>query len=325
MVQGIRWGIIGTAKISRRVIHGIGLSTNSVVHGIASREWTRAREMAKEHGIPRSFGSYEELLASEEIDAVYNPLPNALHAEWTIKALEAGKPVLCEKPFGANAEDARAMAEAAERTGLPLAEAFMYRFHPLYDSVRTLIQRGDIGELVSINSAFSFHLESRKNIRTSQELAGGALMDVGCYCVSMSRLIVGEEPTRVAAYERRSTVDDTMQGIMEFPSGVLAQFECSFETDFRSEATISGTEGTVSIPNFFRPAEEGIFTLKRGDDEKIMRVPGADCYKLEVEDFANACKTRQAPRWCPKDAVANMTVLDALYEAARTGSKVALA
>jgi predicted dehydrogenase len=326
MAHPVRWGILSTAQIGRALIRGIGLSKDSCAQAVASREYSRASEWAKEHGIPRVFGSYEDLLRSGEVDAVYNPLPNSMHAEWTIKALEAGVPVLCEKPFATSAAEARAMTAVSKRTGVLLAEAFMYRFHPIYDQLLGLMGTGVLGKIVSIRSLFTFHLRDRSNIRASAELAGGALMDVGCYCVNLARRIAGCEPARAHAFERRTTVDDTLFGALEFPNGIVSQFECSIENYSRGHAEIAGTEGMIILESPWFPGEDQArFLLRRGDHEETIVTPGANSYHLEVEDFVRAYKTHQPVRWPPEDAVANMAVLDALYASAREGTVVDVA
>ena len=323
MSQALRWGILSTANIGRSLIRGIGLSESNCVQAVASREWTRANEWAKEHGIPRVFGSYDELLASNEVDCIYNPLPNSMHAEWTIKALEAGKPVLCEKPFAVNAAEARQMVATAKRTGVLLAEAFMYRFHPMYDEVLKVIASGSIGDVVTIRSVFTFRMTDRGNIRCSGPLAGGSLMDVGCYCVNLARRIAGCEPVRAQAIERRTTVDDTLLGALEFPNGILSQFECSIEDFPRSRAEIAGTEGMIAIESpWFPGADQAQFELRQGENRQTITTPGANNYQLEAEDFEAAFRTHRPLRWTPDDAVANMAVLDALYASAREGAAV---
>jgi D-xylose 1-dehydrogenase (NADP+, D-xylono-1,5-lactone-forming) len=320
MASEIRWGILSTARIGKALLKGISLHDGSCIQAVASREQTRAGEWAKEHGIPRAFGSYEAMLQSGEIDAVYNPLPNGMHKEWTIKALEAGLPVLCEKPFTVTAAEAREVAAVSKRTGVPVVEAFMYRFHPLYDRVTELIKNGEIGEVVGIRSAFSFNLADRSNIRWSGELAGGALMDVGCYCVNMSRRIAGGEPTRAIAVERRSSVDGTLVGILEFPAGIIATFECSMERVGRAFAEIEGTKGCIELPSPWFPGEDKAeIRLRRDGDDRTISVPGADSYHIEVADFVQTCRTRKPPRWPIEDAIANMAVIDALYRSARDG------
>ncbi|MCC6485983.1 MAG: Gfo/Idh/MocA family oxidoreductase [Candidatus Hydrogenedentes bacterium] len=318
MSSVVRWGILSTARIGKALLQGIGDSTGNCVQAVSSREWTRASEWAKEHGVPRAFGSYEDMLQSGEISAVYNPLPNSMHAEWTIKALEAGLPVLCEKPFTLNAEEARRVAAVAKRKNLPVAEAFMYRYHPIYERLLETIEAGAIGGVMSIRSAFTFRLEDRNNIRWKKELGGGALMDIGCYCVSLSRLVTGKEPLRVAAVERRSDVDGTIIGVLEFPGNVLAHFECSFEQYGRSFAEIEGTEGLIILKRPWFPGEQSAeFFIRRGEHEERVSVPGANTYRLEVEDFGHACQTRKPPRWSIDDAIANMSVIDSLYKSAR--------
>lgn len=318
MSHAVRWGILSTAHIGRALVRGIGLSDGSCVQAVASREYTRAGEWAKEQGIPRALGSYEELLEAHDVDCIYNPLPNSMHAEWTIKALEAGKPVLCEKPFTVDAAQAREVVEVARRTGVLVAEAFMYRFHPLYDQVLELLSTGIIGDIVTIRSAFTFRLTDRSNIRCSGELAGGALMDVGCYCVNLARRIAGCEPVLAQAFERRTTVDDTLVGSLEFPNGIIAYFECSIEDSGRSCAEITGTEGAIALPSPWFPGEDqSSFVLKRGGKEETIPAPGANSYKLEVEDFVRAYRKHESLRWPAQDAIANMAVIDALYRSAR--------
>ncbi len=317
MSSVVRWGILSTARIGRALIQGIGDSGENCVQAVASREWTRASEWAKEYGVPRAFGSYDDMLNSGEISAVYNPLPNSMHAEWTLKALEAGLPVLCEKPFTLNSAEAREVAAVAKRKGLPVAEAFMYRFHPIYDRVLDTIASGSIGDVMAIRSAFTFRLPDKNNIRWSTDLGGGALMDLGCYCVSLSRMIAGCEPIRAGGIERRSGVDGTMIGVLEFPGNVLAHFEVSFEQYGRSFAEIEGTDGVIILQRPWFPGEHTAeFLIRREGREETVSVPGANSYRLEVEDFGRACRTRQAARWSVDDAVANMAAIDSLYQSA---------
>jgi len=325
MARPIRWGILSTARIGREIIRGIGLSDGSCVQAVASRDETRAGEWAKEHGIPKAFGSYEDLLESGEVDCIYNPLPNSLHAEWTIKALEAGFPVLCEKPFTVNADEARTVIAAAQRTQQLVAEAFMYRFHPMWDTIIDYIAGGAIGDVVSIRSTFAFRLKDRNNIRASGELAGGSLMDVGCYCVNLSRRIADCEPVRAHAFERRTSVDDTLLGALEFPNGILAQFHCSIENQGRRNADIIGTTGSIHIPSPWFPGEEQAqFIVNHDGKQEAITTPGANNYQLEVEDFVDVYKNHQPLRWPPKDALANMAVIDALYASAREGKAVSV-
>lgn len=326
MASSLRWGILSTAQIGRSFVRGVGMSKNGCVQVVASRDWSHACEWAKDNGIPRFVGSYEELLASKEIDAIYNPLPNSLHAEWTLRALEAGIPVLCEKPLARNAEEARTMVALARKKNLLLGEAFMYRYHPVYDRVLQLIEADAIGRVTSVRSLFTFCLEDRTDIRATADLAGGALMDVGCYCVNLARRIAGCEPTRAFAFERRTTVDDTLFGSLDFPNGMLSQFECSIESQHRRRAEITGTKGMIVLENPWTPGEQqASILLRRGEQEEIITTAGANCFHLEAEDFADACKYHRPLRWPVEDAIANMAVIDALYTSARSGSAVLVA
>jgi D-xylose 1-dehydrogenase (NADP+, D-xylono-1,5-lactone-forming) len=318
MAGELRWGILSTASIGAALVKAVALHEGSRVQAVASRRQDRAGEWAREHGIPRAFGSYDAMLESGEIDAVYNPLPNSMHREWTIKALEAGLPVLCEKPLTVNANEARDVAAVSKRVGLPVAEAFMYRFHPVYARILELIADGEFGRIVGIRSAFSFNLADHSGIPWSRELAGGALMDVGCYCVNLSRLVTGCEPTRVAAVERRDTVDGTLVGFLDFPTGAIATFECSMEREGREFAQIEGSGGMIDLATpWFRGDEKPAFTLRRNGHEETIATPSAYAYHLEVADFVEAVQSGRPPRWPVEDAIANMTVIDALFQSAR--------
>lgn len=325
MAGKLRWGILGTAHIAPTVLKGIRLSANGVPAAIASRDTARAEAWAREHDVPQAFGSYQEMIASPDIDLVYIPLPNSMHAEWTIQCLRAGKPVLCEKPLTADAAEAREVRRVALETGVPVAEAFMYRFHPLYDHVIGLLLKGVIGNLVSVHSSFSFFLQNRNEIPASAELAGGSLMDVGCYCVNLARLITNSEPEGAVAFERRTSVDDTLVGVLQFPDRVLVQLDCSIESYDRSRAEIVGSEGVILLEKPWFPGEDrGEILLRRGSKEERIATPGGNGYHLEVEDFADAVLSNRPPRWTIDDAVANMAAIDALLRSARTGAPMAV-
>ncbi|MBI5094349.1 MAG: Gfo/Idh/MocA family oxidoreductase [Candidatus Hydrogenedentes bacterium] len=323
--QPLRWGILGAASIARSFAEGVRLSAGNRVEAIASRSMAKAEAWAAEHGVPHAYDSYEALLESGAVDAIYNPLPNSLHAEWTIKALEKGLPVLCEKPFAATAGEARDVVRVSERTGVPVAEAFMYRFHPMYDRLLQMLGEAAIGRLTSIHSQFTWFCSDRREIPASADLAGGALMDVGCYCVNLSRLVTGREPLRVSAFERRSTVDDTLFGLMEFPGGVLASFETSIENYERHRVEIAGTEGMIVLDRPWNPGDdEARFTFRRGSWKDTIATPGANRFQREVEDFERVVRNGAPPRWPIADAVANMAAIDALYVSAREGRAVAV-
>ncbi|NLH49649.1 MAG: Gfo/Idh/MocA family oxidoreductase [Myxococcales bacterium] len=321
-----RWGILGTAQISTEIIRALRRSRNGILRAVASRNESKAREWARRYGIPLAFASYDEMLQSGEVDLIYNPLPTSLHAEWTMRALEAGLPVLCEKPFAANAVEARAVAARAAERGLPVAEAFMYRHHPQWARVAELVASGVIGEVSALHGQFTFLLDDRTQNPASAEMAGGALRDVGCYCVHFSRLIAGCEPSWVSAFEKRSCVDDLLLGLLEFPNGVLSHFETSIANFERHRAEIAGTAGALQLLNPWVPGDApAVIRLLRPEakSEEIV-VPPADSYRLELDDFAAVCAGEIAPRWPAADAVANMAVLDALFASARERRAVSL-
>ncbi|MCA9774927.1 MAG: Gfo/Idh/MocA family oxidoreductase [Myxococcales bacterium] len=316
----IRWGILGTAHIASTFAGAASAVPGSRVTAVASRDADRAAAWARAHGIPRAFGSYETLLAEGEIDALYLPLPNSLHARWTMRAIEAGIPVLCEKPLTVNAEEAAEVARRSREFDVLVAEAFMYRHHPQYERVLGLLREGAIGTLRLIQASFSFFLDDRSEIPASAALGGGALRDVGCYGVNLARLVTGTEPTRVFAAAHGPEVDDTLVGVLEFPGGVLACIDCSIECEERRRAEIVGTEGTIVLDRPWLPSLEGAeIRLRRGGVEERIAVPGACGYRLEIADFAEAIRTGRDARWPVTDAVANMAVLDALLASAGDG------
>jgi len=317
----MRWGILGTASIAETLVGAMDRSDDCVAQAVASRDGARARAWADRHGIPEAYDSYDALLAAGGVDAIYVPLPNALHVKWTIRALEAGYPVLCEKPFAMSAAEARAVAAVSHRVGLPVAEAFMYRFHPIFDRALALLDGGAIGSPVSLDSRFTFFDDDRDGVVASAALGGGALMDVGCYCVDFARRVTRAEPVRAAALRVGDGVDDTFAGILEFPGGVLARFEAGIARGEDHRAEIHGTEGSIILPDPWVPGtgETRLLIRRWGRDDEVIPVPGADTYRLEIEDFARAVIRVEAPRWPVADAVANMAVVDALVEAARSG------
>lgn len=325
MSEPIRWGILSSARIGRRFAQGVAKTDSSVVSAVASRTEQHAKDWAREIGAEHALVGYESLLEADFVDAIYNPLPNNLHAEWTIRALEAGKPVLCEKPFTATAAEAEQVAEVSRHTGVLVCEAFMYRFHPMYDRLVELINAGEIGEVVSIHAKFGFALENKLDIRKQAELAGGSLMDVGCYCVNFARRIAGEEPSRVTAFERRTSVDDSLAGLLEFPKGILGTVESSIESQLGREAKIRGTKGRIVLPEAWMPGEtHAEFIIEQGGKRRVETTPGADPFQLEAEDFVTALREGSPGRWPVQDAVHNMRVIDALYESARSGQEVVM-
>ena len=329
MTETLCWGILGTARINRKVIPAIRSTRGTNLLAIASRTADRAEDFAGDYGIPEVYGSYEALLDDPKIDCVYIPLPNSLHAEWTMKALEAGKHVLCEKPFTVDADEAVVVAEVAERSGRVCMEAFMYRFHPQWERARTLIETGEIGQVRIIHSSFGFTLSDRGNIRLSGELAGGSLMDIGTYCVNASRMIARGEPTLVsaqAAYDEETDVDTTMSGTLRFASGIFATFESSLTSAFRHSVEVVGTEGILSLWHPWGPSPEQdvSIAINRNDHVETHKIPAADEYALQVEHFCQVIRGNERLRWTLKDAIAQMKVIDALKQSARSGRAVEL-
>ncbi len=340
MADKIRWGVIGTAEIARNaLIPAVQSSRNGVVLGVASRDKGRARAYADTLGIERAYGSYEEMLADPDIDAVYNPLPNDSHAPWSIAAAKAKKPTLCEKPIALNAAQAQQMVDAFRTENVLLAEAFMYRYHPQHQIVKDLLAAGTIGPINLINTAFTYSmpLSDTTNVRLKPELGGGGLLDVGCYCVNLCRFIVGEEPDTVTGQViigKMTGADEAFVGTLHFPSGVLAHFDCGMRGTWRQQYTLIGPAGSITVPSAFRPIEdkETIIQVRKETGEfwqtidmpEIVSAPAVNQYRLMVEDFGDAVREGRTITYDPADSVKNMRVLDALIRAAREGIVVHL-
>ncbi len=323
----LRWGVISTSNIGRAAVNpAIQASYNGELVAVASRSGEAAREFAEKSGIPTAYGSYEALLEDEGIDAVYNPLPNSLHKEWSIRAAEMGKHILCEKPLALNAAQCREMEAAASANGVKLMEAFMYRFHPRTDRVLEMIRGGTIGELRMIRSSFTFLLTRTENIRWDPELGGGALMDVGCYCVNVSRTLAGMEPEEVQARANwRSTgVDEQMTGTLAFANGVQAQFDCALTMERCEAYEVAGTEGHLRVPAAFLPGTDDAIIEEHGGrgERTIHSIEGADEYQLMVEHFADCVLNDLSLRYTAEEAALNMKVIRALYESAGRGGEV---
>ena len=322
--DGVRWGVLSTANIGRAAVNpAIRASSNGTLVAVASREAERARAFAAEHDIPQAFGSYEALLEREDIDAVYIPLPNSLHREWTIRAAQAGKHVLCEKPLALDAVECAEMAAAARDAGVTLMEAFMYRFHPRTERVLEMVRSGQVGDVGAVRSAFTFRLRSPDNIPLDPELGGGALMDVGCYCVNVSRTLVGEEPVEAqatASWTERG-VDASLAGLLRFPGGASAHFDCALTLERAEAYEVAGTDGQLRVESAFLPGTRDVrITEARGrEGERIHTIPGDDEYRLMVEHFADCVLHDRAPRYGAEEAAANMRTIEALYRSARTG------
>ena len=322
----LRWGILSTAAIGRRkVIPGISRAEHCEVVAIASRDLALAERVAAEHSIPTAHGSYEALLADPNVDAVYIPLPNHLHATWTIAAAEAGKHVLCEKPLALTARDAERMIEAAERAGVRLMEAFMYRLHPSWVAVRELVASGRIGQLAAVQSWFSYYNDDPADIRNIADAGGGALYDIGCYNVNLSRMLFGAEPSRVEAAIVRdpdSGVDVLTSGLLAFDGGA-ASFTCSTRAEDDQQVHIYGTRGRISvgIPFNIPPDRSTEIILFVGGDppvapaSEVFTFAPADPYTVEADAFAAAVLDGTPTPVDPRDAVANLRVIERLFAA----------
>jgi predicted dehydrogenase len=325
----LRWGIVSTANIGvRKVIPATQKARRCEVVAIASRDGERAARAAGELGIPRAHGAYEALLADPEVDAVYIPLPNNDHAEWTIAAARAGKHVLCEKPLAMTAAEAERMVEACASEGIVLMEAFMYRLHPSWEAVRDLVASGRIGRLRAVQSWFSYYNDDPRNIRNLPELGGGALYDIGCYCINLSRMLFGGEPTGVeASLTRDETGTDVLTSALLAFGEDVATFACSTRTEPDQRVHIYGTEGRISIGIPFnippdRPAE--ITVTSGGDppvspDSETLLFPASDMYTIQAERFANAALDGERPPIPPEDAVGNLRVIEAVFRAGAGG------
>jgi D-xylose 1-dehydrogenase (NADP+, D-xylono-1,5-lactone-forming) len=320
-------GLLSTARINRMILAGAAVSDRVDVVAVASRDRDRADAYAREHGIARAHGSYEALLDDDEVDAVYVSLPNSLHHEWSLRALAAGKHVLCEKPYTRRPSEAEEAFAAAEREGRILMEAFMYRHHPQIRRALELVAEGAIGRLRLIRAAFSFPLTDAANIRAQPALDGGALMDVGCYCISGARLLAGEEPERALAEQvlGLAGVDVALYGTLRFPSEVVAQFDASFRLPLRQALEAVGEDGSLLLEAPWRVDWGGDVLLRRGDHVERVDVPQADPYRLELENLADAAAGRAAPLLGREDALAQARAIEALYRAAELGTAVTVA
>ena len=324
----LRWGILSTADIARRkVVPGIRRAARCRITAIASRAEGRAGVVARELDIPRAHGSYEALLADPEVDAVYIPLPNHLHAEWTIAAARAGKHVLCEKPLAMSSGDAQRMVDACAEAGVRLMEAFMYRLHPSWVAFRELVRSGRLGEVVAVQSWFSYYNDDATNIRNMVEAGGGALFDIGCYQVNLSRLLFDAEPTRVQASIRRDPalgIDVVTSAILDFEGGRVSTFTCSIRTETDQRVHVYGTRGHASIWIPFNIPPDlptKVFVTAGGNvpvapEVETLTFETADPYAVEFEHFASAVLDGRQFAHSADDAVANLRVIEEIFRVA---------
>ena len=324
-MEKTRWGILSTARIGvRSVIPALQRGERCEVVGIASRSVTSAKATADQLGIPTAYGSYEELLADPTIDVIYNPLPNHLHLPWTIKALEAGKHVLCEKPIAPTLAEAERLAEVAARyPHLKVMEAFMYRFHPQWQRTLALVREGRLGELRTVQTFFSYYLDDPDNIRNQREAGGGALLDIGCYAISAPRFLFGAEPRRVFGVieeDPRFQTDRLVSGTLDFAAGT-ATFTCGTQLAPHQRVTVAGTRGLIEleIPFNAPPDRPCRIWLQTDAGREEILTPAANQYTLQGDAFARAIQ-EDAPVPTPlADALANMRVIEALRESASLG------
>jgi predicted dehydrogenase len=328
MDRKVNWGILGCAGIAEKAfIPAVRESRNGVLAGIAARDENRARDWAGRFGFLKSHRTYQDLVEDPAIDVIYNPLPNDLHADWSIRAMRAGKHVLCEKPMAMNVPEVRAMIGAAESGGVLLMEGFMYKFHPQMEKTLALIKEGKIGEVRSVHSSFTFHFErDRSNYRWFPAMGGGALYDVGCYTLSIARLVFGAEPVSAFAKARidpATGVDMTTAALLEFPGGRFAQCDSSFESHFQSRLLAVGSEGTLRLDRAFSAKDFDVaIEVVKGDRTEAVRIPPANMFTLMVEHFGDAVLGKTPLLYPPEDAFHNMRAIGACFESVRTGRAV---
>ncbi len=329
MNKKIRWGVLGAANIAvKKVIPAMQAGEFCEIAAIASRDLDKARRAARDLNIPKFYGTYEELINDAEIDAIYNPLPNNLHVEWTIKAAEAGKHVLCEKPVAMTAAEARKLIEVRDKTGVKIQEAFMVRTHPQWLAVRDLIAQNRIGKLQAINGFFSYYNDDAANIRNRTETGGGALMDIGCYCINLPRFILGEEPRKVSALIKRDDemkVDKLTSAILDFPT-CAATFTCSTQIVPYQRMQFFGSKGRIEVEipvNLPTDTPTRIFVDNTGDlygaNVETIEIPAANQYTIQGDLFSRAILEDSEQAIPLEDSVKNMAVIDSIFRAAELG------
>lgn len=318
----VAWGIVSTARINELVLAGARGSDRVQVIAVASRDRSRADAYAREHDIERAYGSYEELFEDPDVQAVYISLPNSLHVEWSIRALEAGKHVLCEKPFTASPGEVEQAFDLAEREGLRLMEGFMWRHHPQTFRCKDLVDDGAIGELRLVRASFSFAADDTADARLLTEPDGGSLRDVGCYCVNAARLMAGE-PDRVYGVQitNRAGVDLRFAATMSFQDGVVCQFDSGLDLPVREELEIVGERGSLIIRDPWHALSPGIELRREGIAEQVA-IESVDSYRLELENLSDAILGRSEPLLGRADALGQARALEALLRSARVGAPV---
>lgn len=327
------WGIISTGRIAQKFIAAVQPSSDVHIAAIASRDIERATEVAQKLGIPRAYGSYEALLADPEIEVVYIGLPNRLHAEWSIKAAQAGKHILCEKPLGVSRAEAEAMFDAAQQHRVWLMEAFMYRFHPQTIALQELIESGAIGQVQLVRASFGFTVSDPANVRLNAELAGGALMDVGCYCVNVVRMVTGCAPHRVTAVAKwaNSGVDEALSATLEHPNGILAQVLCSLNSARHHTVQVIGSAGVLEVDEVFTPPSDQPTTIRlrhglHATPVEEREIAPMNHFRLEAEGFVRLIRDGYGdwPHMPRMETLDNAATIEALLQSARHGQSVQL-
>ncbi len=326
MERQLNWGLLSTAKINQALIKPLNASKRTRLLAVASRSQSSADAYARDWKIPRAYGSYEAMLADPEIDVVYNSLPNHLHAEWTIKALRAGKHVLCEKPIALSLAEIDEMTSVAKDTGKVLAEAFMYLHHAQTLKVKEIVDSGALGKLQLIKGAFTFTLTREGNFRSIKEMGGGSIWDVGCYPISFARMIVGEEPVEVFGWQVEGVggSEESFIGQMRFANGVHAQFDSGFKSPSRSYIEIVGSEAVLKISAPFKPQVKNELILVRGNAEEKIKISGTELYIGEVEDMCGAVLMNKPSRISLADSRGNIATILGLIDSANQKKSILL-
>jgi D-xylose 1-dehydrogenase (NADP+, D-xylono-1,5-lactone-forming) len=321
----VRWGILGTAQINRRLIPAMRTGRRSRLVAIASRDPARARRYAAEWDIPSVHPSYDALLRDGDVDAVYVPLPNTLHVEWTLRALDAGKHVMCEKPLALRPEDVDRIEVVARDRERVVVEGFMYRHEALTARVESLVRSGVVGALRWLSASFTFERTRQDDVRLDPALGGGALWDIGCYTTSITRLLAGGEPRAVAgiALSGRTGVDEAFTGVMEFAEGVTATIHSSFRAAYHTSLEVGGRDGVLRVANPFKPGPHEVIVIERGGTAEHVPVDGSQLlFVRQVEDVVAAILDGRPPTVTLRESRGNAATLAALYEASRTGRVV---
>lgn len=320
MSRTLNWGILSTARIGvNSVIPAIKQSENGNVVAIASRTLEKAERVGRSLGIPRRLSSYEGLLNSPEVEAIYIPLPNGLHKEWVIKAAEKGKHVLCEKPISVNAAECQEMIDSCNKHGVTLMEAFMYRFHPQTNALKKLLNEGALGRVSLVRSSFTILLKDPEDIRYKRNLGGGSLLDVGSYCVNITNSIIHDTPVEVHAVAKRKQkegVDVSFAGLVRFKSDSIGVLDCGFGSPHHNHLEVVGDKGTLEVPNVFTPKDSPAMFLYNGKKREIVN-PTANSYRLMVEHFSDCVLNNRVPDYTPYDSLRNMQLIDDLTSSSK--------